>query len=190
MNIDCEYCGATAGEKCTTATGNIAKAPHKIRVTESDLTTAAETGTGQEPRYIDLEMSDVPRGNMVVYVDETGFAELQFTEHMQFHINRATELGDGTALAAMEDAGALRTIFAAKLDNELRRHHMPGVRPPYNVWQNMAVEDLDSCLRVTVDLGQLPNHTDNELSELAWPLAASLANITDPGTFGSEYLFS
>lgn len=51
--------------------------------------------------------------------------------------------------------------------------------------------DLTFYVRLTADEGRLPLDTDaDEAMAILWPAIATLFNITDPGTFGSEYLFT
>lgn len=197
MNIDCEYCGATAGEKCTTATGNTAKAPHKARQTKSgwhsgNLKAAADGEL--EPRYIEVDTLETVPGAVVINVDEYGDANLQFAEPLRFHVERMKDLGEHDKLELLAtDLGYTRLQFANALVAELKRQCSPEFDPLRNLSVDWGTDEEhleDDILQLDIFLGgRADRFTDEELTERVWPLVVSLLNITDPGTFGARYVF-
>ena len=133
-------------------------------------------------KEIDKQKADMPRGAMMLERYEDGEVDLIFTEDMHFHVQRADELGAELTY----DEGAIRNMFRSALRREL---------PPADyIWaqHHLAVELLDDeSLEVQMFLGSFPEEfSDDELTELAWPFAAALAYVTDPGTFTSPYVFA
>lgn len=100
---------------------------------------------------------------------------LVWTEPMEFHLKTRR------LLELVNDDGELLPRVPEILQTELRRLlTCEGV--------TVEVSDQDEpALEVSVPLTVEPC-TVERLAEVVWPFVATLTNVTDPGTFGAEYV--
>lgn len=105
---------------------------------------------------------------------EGGEAVIEVRDSDQFHIDRGKDLG----YAPNFDAGALRTAMIADAPRGMA-----------------ALLEMDTSTPGTVGYsiylgGYYTDRKDlDEAIELHWEFIAHIANATDPGSFGTRYLF-
>lgn len=100
-----------------------------------------------------------------------------FVESLHFHENYVGQ--------ELDDLGAHRIMWVNALTEELKRH----TYRDYDLMNNLGVywsgdEQLEVGVYIPGDL----NNVDVD-NEILWPLFASIMNVSDPGTFGSQYVY-
>lgn len=166
--MTCGHCGKTWNDKDTPTPAG--RCPYER---EHDI-------VGPET-YYPIEADGFPYGTLGVYVDENMVATFEMIEPLHFHKNYSDGMFD------YSESGPLDVIQRAL-------HFANGVDPDavaVEYGTELAWGEDEETLTITVQLGDImPHTTETELINDAWPIAANVLNITDPGTFGAPYIYS
>ena len=92
------------------------------------------------------------------------------SESLAFHREHSPEYFDQDGELTDAAWDALRSLFPERYSADV-------------------TEAVDDYLRFNVDLETDASAPAESIGEVIWPTLARIANETDPGTFGSEYLF-
>lgn len=145
-----------------------------------------------EDDVIELEFGggpgDLTTGHEAV-VQHDGIT-VEFVEPLQWHLEHHSEtmqaLGwNNTGRLSCDDVAALRAVIA-----EDRTAALPVDQLSFDLVDSND-DDETQCLVFSMTFGPESLGWDDEtLHQQAWPFIATMANMVDPGTFGSQYLFT
>lgn len=119
-------------------------------------------------------------------VDCDGTMKLSWTDSLQFH---SEYMSDRWAEMVDEDGYLTDEVAEAavqSIEDALQSKHIELTHDPAEEW------DDEPSIGITVYV-DLPAGLDTTLEvayDMAWEVIATLANMTDPGTFGSPYMYT
>lgn len=105
----------------------------------------------------------------------------QWVEYLDFHQDRRPDLFDAEGWPVFSESDLYKALMQALKGR---------VRLPYvyvDVASNYGEDDPNITIIWHMDLAA--NADSAAIAAAIWPVAAELANVTDPGTFGAPYLF-
>lgn len=141
-------------------------------------------GLGADVHVDALELGiDTAEGpDVYVDTDDTGAAWVTMTERTEWHAARWTDTW-GTADRGPFDADGDLTADGLRFTRAQLRSLCPDTE------RHVSMSDWDTpAVEVTVELPAPVSRAN--VGALAYSVWARLANVTDPGTFGSEYLYA
>jgi hypothetical protein len=125
--------------------------------------------------------------DLLVEIDLEGYADIQIAEPLAFHAERA---GDAWRVL-VDEGGYLTTAGAAKVVAELTRLITAATGLTVDIEHaDYRQYDDEPTFGVSILTDYRPDETLQQWTDrIGWPVMATYINVTDPGTFGSPYLF-